>query len=141
MIIFYTWVGLTTAVGLYFYRNGKGAYAFAFFSVFFFLIALVAIISFISLYFYELPTHHCPFDLLQKEYHYIGYPLYISLFVGGILGTGVGVLQVFRKKPSLRHLLPKIQRRLCAVSVVAHLFFTAISTYPMIFSDFKLLGY
>jgi len=42
----------------------------------------MAILSFISVYFYELPTHHCPFCILQKEYGYVGYPLYLTLFGG-----------------------------------------------------------
>jgi len=39
--------------------------------------ALAAIISFISVYYYRLPSHHCPFDLLQGHYDFIGYPLYL----------------------------------------------------------------
>jgi hypothetical protein len=44
-----------------------------------FLVSVLSLISFISLYFYKLPTHHCLFCILQKEYGYIGYPLYPAL--------------------------------------------------------------
>lgn len=39
------------------------------------------LISFTSTYVYELPSHKCPFCILQKEYGYIGYLFYISLFI------------------------------------------------------------
>ena len=45
-------------------------------------VALLAVISFFSTYVYELPTHTCPFCLLQKEYGYMGYWLYALLFIG-----------------------------------------------------------
>lgn len=48
----------------------------------FLIVSMAAVISFISVYVYEMPTHHCPFDMLQHHYGYIGYPLYITLFTG-----------------------------------------------------------
>ena len=48
----------------------------------FLVTALIAIIQFFSPYIYELPTHHCPFCMLQKEYGYIGYFIYATLFLG-----------------------------------------------------------
>jgi hypothetical protein len=53
-------------------------YLFAMFAGLFFLLSLAATISFISLYIYELPTHHCPFDMLQKSSNFVGYPIYLS---------------------------------------------------------------
>ena len=44
-------------------------------------VSVAALISFISLYFYELPTHHCPFCILQREYGYVGYLIYATLLV------------------------------------------------------------
>jgi hypothetical protein len=99
------------------------------------------VISFISLYFYQLPTHHCPFCLLQKEYYYIGYPLYLSLFGAGIAGIGLGVVNRFRNISSLKNIIPLAVKRLCFASVVGYAVFAIISTYPIIFSDFKLEGY
>jgi len=55
-------------------------------SIVLFGVSLAAIVSFISLYIYELPSHHCPFDIFQKHYHFIGYPIYISLFYGVFFG-------------------------------------------------------
>lgn len=48
-------------------------------------VAILAIINVFSTYVYELPTHRCPFCLLQKEYTYTGYLGYILLFGGSFL--------------------------------------------------------
>lgn len=48
-------------------------------------VALLAIINVFSTYVYELPTHRCPFCLLQKEYGYTGYLGYLLLFGGTFL--------------------------------------------------------
>lgn len=50
-------------------------------SVIFTYISYYAIVYFFSTYIYELPTHKCPFCMLQKEYYYVGYFIYITLFV------------------------------------------------------------
>ena len=56
-------------------------YVLAGLSLLILVVSLASIVSFLSLYVYELPTHHCPFDMLQGQYGYIGYPLSIFLFV------------------------------------------------------------
>lgn len=63
------------------------------FSFIFIVIGLFSIIYFISPYIYENPSHTCPFCILQKEYYYVGYSLYITLF----LGSYFGVDSAFRK--------------------------------------------
>ena len=63
---------------------------FAVLNLLFIVIALLSLVSFFGTYIYELPTHHCPFCLLQHEYHYIGYFLYTFLFIGTFNGLVVG---------------------------------------------------
>ena len=140
-IAFYLAMALTIASGLYYYRKGKGAYLFSSFSAITLVVSLASILSFISLYFYELPTHHCPFCILQKEYRYIGYPLYVALFGGTISGMGVGILMPFRNRKSLSEVLPSVQRRLAVASLILFILFTAIVTYRMVFTGFILEGY
>jgi hypothetical protein len=140
-VAFYCSVALTIASGVYYSFRHKGGYLFSSMSAVTFLISILSIFSFISLYFYQLPTHHCPFCILQKEYGYIGYPLYAALLGAAISGMGVGVLMPFRKIESLSEVLPSIQRRLTLASMVLFLIFTAIVSYRMIFSDFVLEGY
>ena len=138
---FYLSVTLTVASGAYFYRKGRGGYLFSSMSAITLIVSFASILSFISLYFYELPTHHCPFCILQREYGYIGYPLYIMLFGGGILGMGTGVLMPFREIKSLCEMVPPIQKRLAFISVILFLLFTAVVTFGMIFSNLVLEGY
>lgn len=52
--------------------------------------ALLSLIGYFGTYIYELPTHHCPFCMLQSDYGYIGYLLYITLFLGTFFGILAG---------------------------------------------------
>lgn len=61
-------------------------------SFIFLIIAIYALIDFFSTYIYELPTHRCPFCILQKEYNYIGYVLYSFLLLGTFYGSNLFVL-------------------------------------------------
>lgn len=137
-IVFYAAVIGSLVLGAVFYRTGEMGYGFSAATSVTFLIAIASFISFISIYFYELPTHHCPFCILQKEYGYIGYFLYLLLLSGGLTGMGVGLLMPFRQMPSLRETLPTIQRHLTLTSVICYLSFTAIATYRIIFSNLKM---
>ncbi len=106
-----------------------------------FLISIVALISFISMYYYELPTHHCPFCILHPEYGYVGYLLYISLLAGAVSGLGVGAIMPFHKINSLAEVLPRIQRRLALVSVLSYAAFMLISGCGILFSHLSLTAY
>ena len=140
-IAFYSCMLITVGAGSRLFLWGKGGYLFAGMGGISFAVSIASIISFISLYFYEMPSHHCPFCILQKEYGYVGYPLYGLLFLGAVTGLGVGVLQPFRKKESLENIIPAMQRNLAAASVSSFLTFTAIVTWQILFSSFKLEGY
>jgi len=137
-ITFAVAMGLTLLTGTLFLLKGRLAALFALLSGGTFIISLVSLISFISLYIYEMPSHHCPFCILQKEYHYIGYPLYATLLLGAVTGMGVGVLVPFRKRASLADTLPGFQRRLALTSVISWLLFTLLSLWPMLFTSFRL---
>ena len=68
----------------------------------FVFIAYYSVVYFFGTYIYELPTHNCPFCMLQKEYYYVGYLLWGMLFGGVYLGIISSVmemgLKVERKK-------------------------------------------
>ena len=68
MWVFYGAMLCTLASGIFFYLKGIGGYLYAAMSLLMFFISLVSIVSFISLYIYELPTHHCPFCIIMEEY-------------------------------------------------------------------------
>jgi hypothetical protein len=140
-IAFYLSVTLTLISAAYFYFKEKGGYLLSILSAVTSVASIIAIISFISVYFYELPSHHCPFCILQKEYGYIGYPIYMALFGGTISGMGVGALMPFRNIKSLSEILPSIQRRLAIASLILFILFVAIVTFAMVFSGLNLQGY
>lgn len=94
-----------------------------------FFVSVAALVSFISPYIYELPTHHCPFCILQKEYSYIGYFIYAALLGGAIPGAAVGALLPFRGIESLRESLPSVLRRLVRTSLFFYVLFSVIVIY------------
>ena len=135
---FYLSMGATGAVGLLFYLRNRGGYLFSALSAATFLVSIASLISFISLYYYELPTHHCPFCILQEEYKHVGYLLYFLLFAGGISGSGVGILMPFRKMKSLAVFIPVLQKKLVWIALATNFLFTVFVTYKMVFTDFTL---
>jgi hypothetical protein len=137
-ITFFTVMAPTLFTGVYYCLKGKGGYLFSALSASGFVVSILSILSFISPYIYELPTHHCPFCLLQKEYGFIGYPLYLSLFSATILGVGVGILMPFIKIESLSKTIPSIQKRIALAAVVLFILFVLIVIWKMISTDFTL---
>ena len=137
-IAFFTGMAVTAVTGLIFYLRARAGYLFSVAATVTFLISATSVVSFICLYFYELPTHHCPFCLLQKEYGFIGYLLYATLFSGAVAGIGTGVLMPFRKVGSLLRIIPSMQRSLTLVTLACYLLFTLIVGWKMIFSTLKL---
>ncbi|KIM12247.1 MAG: hypothetical protein KU38_05010 [Sulfurovum sp. FS08-3] len=67
----------------------KNRYLFALSNLIFLFVSIVSLILFFAPYIYELPTHHCPFCILQRDYYYTGYLLYILLFVGTFYGISL----------------------------------------------------
>ncbi len=137
-IAFFICAALHTRAAIHLLATGRGGRVLGWVSAVYFIVAMVSVISFISVYYYQLPTHHCPFDMLQAHYQYVGYPLYASLFGLAIAGMGIGVLDRFAAVPSLKMIIPVLQRRYGWISLVAGLLFLGIAAYPMIFSSFTL---
>jgi hypothetical protein len=138
MIVFYVSLILVTLTGLRYRLRGRGGRLFSVLAVAAFPVMALSLLSFISLYFYELPTHHCPFCILQREYHYVGYLFYVSLIGGVVCGAGVGLLQLFRPIRSLIRIVPVISRRLALVSLVCYLFFGVLSIWKIATSSLTL---
>jgi len=136
--LFFGIMAATLASGAFFCLKARGGYFFSAASLLTFFIAAASLVSFICLYVYELPTHHCPFCILQKEYGYVGYALYATLLGGGIAGLGVGALMPFRNIASLVQAIPSIQRRLTWLSMLFYLLFTIMVASKMLFTSFRL---
>ena len=139
-LAFFGIMAATAIAGIVFALRGKGGYLFSGLSGLTFLVSAAALVSFICLYFYELPSHHCPFCILQKEYYYIGYALYATLLGGAVSGLGVGVLMPFSTCGSLAGVIPAIQRRLTATTLVLYGLFTLIVIGRMLSTSFRLAG-
>jgi hypothetical protein len=136
--IFYLSSGLTLASGVHFVRRGRGGGLFGALNVLQLLVALAALVSVLSLYVYQMPSHHCPFCILQKEYGFVGYPIYLSLLAAAICGSAAGWLQRYRGIDSLAYDLPLLTRRLALVSVGATAALVAIVSFYVVFTGFTL---
>ena len=130
-------LALTLAAGLRLARTGRGGTPFALLSGLSLPLGIAALISFISIWFYELPTHHCPFCLLQADYGHVGYALYVGLLGGTVTGVGSGLLGAFEGRASLAAALPAVRRRLAAAACVCYGLFGALAAGRMIFSAFR----
>ncbi len=64
------------------------------------IIAYYAVVYFFGTYIYELPTHLCPFCMLQDHYYYVGYLLWGLLMLGVFLAIDAAVMQSFFKQPA-----------------------------------------
>jgi len=91
----------------------------------FFIISIFSLILFFGTYIYELPTHNCPYCFLQKEYYYVGYLLYATLFLGVFSGLSGTILKM---------LSPNHTDEFYKISLIFSSIYTAIvSAYPIIF--------
>jgi len=143
MVMFYVLsvLVLVVQVAALFWRHKLLRYMGLLLNVGLFLFSLVSILSFISLYIYEMPTHHCPFDMIQGNYHYIGYPLYISLFSASVFGMLPGIMQPFSTVVSLQALLKKSEKRWLLLSLCSWMVFLGLVSWPIVFGHFSLVGY
>ena len=103
--------------------------------VVYFFSAIISIIAFVSPYIYELPTHHCPFDMLQQPYNFIGYPLYLTLFAGTFYALLPGIFAPLHKNPSLREIVKHKERRWLYYSLIYITTFTIIVCFAVSFSS------
>jgi hypothetical protein len=105
------------------------------------LVSVAAIISAFSLYFYEIPTHHCPFDILQGEYRFVGYPIYGLIAFAAFFGVLTAAFEPFKAFPSLKGAIEVAQRKWIVWSLLSLAGLMALVSYPVVFGNFRLLGY
>lgn len=107
----------------------------------FLIVSLAAIVSFLSLYIYRLPTHRCPFDVFQPEYGFVGYPIYGSLLLGVFFGALPGAFEPLRRHPSLASEVGRLERRWIGWSVGGVVTFLLLTAWPLLVGEFSLRGY
>ncbi len=93
LILFYLIYALIVAVSYFRYT-----YINLVANAFFLYIAYHAVVYFFGTYVYELPTHQCPFCMLQSEYYYVGYFIWGSLFLGTFFGISGALLKAVMHK-------------------------------------------
>ncbi len=103
-------------------------------------LAIADIISAIAPYIYETPNHHCPFCILKPQYGFIGYALYVPLFLATALAAGTGLLAALPQPASLRHTLPQMLKRLKTGALALYALFGLVVLYAIWRSHLILLG-
>lgn len=103
--------------------------------------ALVSIVTFISVYYYRLPQHHCPFDLLQSRYYFVGYPLYFCLFGAILSGLVPQFLGFLRSYPALSGQLTAAEHRWLNAGLILLTGFLILVSWPLLFGSFTLKAY
>jgi hypothetical protein len=93
LILFYLTYTLVVVVNIQ-----KIAYLSMLANSFFAYIAYFCVVYFFGTYIYELPTHKCPFCMLQSDYFYIGYFIWASLFLGLFFGIASFILKLLLKQ-------------------------------------------
>ena len=141
MIAFYASLGVATLTAGYVAVKRRGGYALALVSFAAFVVVLAGVIAFLSLYVYEQPHHHCPFCLLKAEYGYVGYWLYIPLFVATASGLAAGAIQRFATVPSLSAIAPAACGRLARVAAVGFAIVAIVATVIVLRSNLILIAH
>ena len=139
--LFYGSLTLVLGAALWHWKTGQrhSGYLLAGTSAAAFIAAIIGVLSFISLYIYEHPHHHCPFCILKPEYDYQGYWLYLPLFIATAAGLGAGAMQPFARVASLQQIIPQVSARLAGLAAAAFLIFTLVASYFVIASNLILI--
>lgn len=139
--VFFGLIALVLAAGVNFISRGRGLKTFALCGVVALPVSVASLVAFIGPYYYELPTHHCPFCILQGEYHHVGYPLFAAILAGGTASAGLWATRASGAIPSLESAVPGIHRALALTAVAAYAVLAVLVIRRMAATDFSLTGY
>jgi hypothetical protein len=131
-------LGVAVVGALVVRATGRGAWAVGAASALAVPVSLAAVIAVISPYVYALPTHHCPFCLLQREYHFVGYALYATILGGGLAGMATAVAGWARARPSLASAARTYERHLAIAAATAFLVLAALSGLAVAASELRM---
>jgi len=129
---------IVVATGIWYGLTRRGETLLAITGGVAFVVALAAIISFVSLYIYEHPHHHCPFCILKSGHHYIGYLLYIPLFTAAALALGVGAVAPWRVVPSLSAVVQRDAGRLAWLATGLFALFYLVASWAVASSYLRM---
>jgi hypothetical protein len=137
---FYGGLTLAVAAAGWTWLRPRASYALAATSALAFATTIAGVISFVSLYVYEQPHHHCPFCLLKAEYGYRGYWIYVPLFVATASGVAAGVVRAVARAPSVRTIGRGMGRRLAWVSAAGFIAVAAVASLFVLRSNLVLFN-
>ena len=140
---FYCLAGLLVGFGyLLLTRIDKGTFwgektigiLFSLLWMIFFSLALLVITAVISSYIYRMPFHRCPFDILKKEYGFIGYLVYAPLFTATFFGMSAGLTALLTTMSSLQNSVRSFRKASLRLSLfLLPLFLAVVSWFPVIY--------
>lgn len=126
--------------GVWYGLRGSGGGVFALLSLLAFVMALIAIVSFIALYVYEHPHHHCPFCILKSGHGFAGYWLYVPLFMATAVALSSGLLGRWKNIPSLSAAVARDRQRLTWSAMLLFGTFYLIGAWLVINSNLTMEG-
>lgn len=143
MLVFYGLAGLLVGFSyVLLKRIGKGTFSgkktigiiFSLLWMIFFIIALLVITAVISSYIYGMPFHRCPFDILKKEYGFIGYLIYAPLFTATFFGMSTGLTALFAPMPGLNKSVYSFRKASLRLSLfLLPVFLAVVSWFPVVY--------
>ncbi len=110
----------------------KGHLLYGFLVMIYFVFSLVTITIYFSSYIYAMAYHNCPFDILQREYNYIGYPIYLTLFSASFLGMTSAAAAPLYNKPGLAEPLHRYQHFAMSKASILVVLYVILLTYPVV---------
>ncbi len=132
---------LATLIFCLLHRAAASRYALALLAVMLFFVSIASVISTFSMYIYQLPTHHCPFDMFQGNYSYVAYPIFLGLFSAVFFGFLPGIFQPLKKVASLEKHISEAEKKWLVTSAVATLLFVTVVSWPVVFGGVEMMGY
>ncbi len=129
---------LVMLTGTWYLVRNSGGILFGLSGVLAFIGALVSIVSYVSLYIYEHPHHHCPFCVLKPGHDYAGYVLYIPLFMATALTLSAGTVSLWNRIPSLTASVTQAAPKLTHAALILFTAFYALSTFYVLNSNLTM---
>lgn len=143
MLIFFISMPILLSMGYYLStkKHAIGYYLYSLFGVILFVLSILGIISFVAPYIYEMPTLHCPFNIMRREYHYIGYLLYGFLFIASFFSLVPGLTEFLKRKGSqIQNVVDDMQRKSIKISIAFWVLFFATSLLPIVLFEIRSEG-
>jgi hypothetical protein len=92
---------------------------------------LPAVLGVVAPHVLGVPSHLCPFCLFHAQGYRIGWPLFGALFVAGVTGLGLGLVELNRRVAGNLAPLLGLQRRLARSSTLAWILALACGLVPV----------